>query len=56
VAEKLDAAILAIMGMEAGPTVSIGRAAFQPKMTATMLLEQADQDMYRAKAAKPLEP
>jgi diguanylate cyclase (GGDEF)-like protein len=52
VAEKLDAAISGILGLEGGPSVSIGRAGFQPKMTAIMLLEAADQDMYRAKAAR----
>lgn len=56
VAEKLDAAIEGILGLNNGPLVSIGRAAFQPKMTAAMLLEVADQDMYRAKAARAAPP
>ncbi|MCC7360582.1 MAG: GGDEF domain-containing protein [Anaerolineales bacterium] len=52
VAEKLDAAIRGILSLDHGPTVSIGRAAFQPKLTAHDLLELADQDMYRTKAGQ----
>ena len=51
VAEKLHAAITGILTADNGPSVSIGRAAFQPKMSAAALLELADHDMYRAKAA-----
>lgn len=56
VAEKLEAAIEAILGQDHGPMVSIGRAAFQPKMTSAALLELADQDMYRNKAAQTPAP
>ncbi len=56
VAEKLHAAIEGVLAMNNGPTVSIGRAAFQPKMTAAALLELADQDMYRVKAAQTPAP
>lgn len=56
VAEKLHAAISGVLALDNGPTVSIGRAAFQPKMTAAALLELADQDMYRAKAAQTQPP
>ena len=52
VAEKLDAAIRGILSLDNGPTVSIGRAAFQSKLTAHDLLQLADQDMYRTKAAQ----
>jgi len=51
VVEKLGKEVNAALASEDGIGISIGKASFEPDMTASALLDLADRDMYREKAS-----
>jgi diguanylate cyclase (GGDEF)-like protein len=53
VVEKLGREVNAALASDDGVGISVGKAFFEPDMTASVLLDLADRNMYREKASSP---